>query len=202
MDLRGFRAFLNRFGRCPEPHPVQCMDAMLDPTLANRLAALATALDDAIHAETEDLSPSAVAALQTIRQDGPLAIQDVAKTIGLTHSATVRLIDRLEKDWLVRRLGRKGREVRVEVTARGRRRAAQFQDRRLNVAADLLTSLDEAERAALSPMLDKLLAATVADPETATRTCRSCEREGCRKAGCPVEQAARELPPAVAAPSR
>ena len=171
---------------------------MPDPTLANRLAALATALDDAIRADAEDLSPSAVAALQTIRQDGPLAIQDVARTIGLTHSATVRLIDRLEKDWLVRRLSRKGREVRVEVTARGRRRAGQFQERRLAVTNDLIAALDDGERVALAPILDKLLAAGVTDPETATRTCRSCEREGCRKAGCPVEQAARELPPAPA----
>lgn len=171
------------------------MMPMLDPTLANRLAALATALDDAVHAETEDLSPSAVAALQTIRQNGPLAIQDVAKTIGLTHSATVRLIDRLEKDWLVRRLGRKGREVRVEVTARGRRRASQFQDRRLAIADGLLEALEADERLALAGIVDKLLAASVVDADGAVRTCRSCEREGCRKAGCPVEAAARALPP-------
>lgn len=171
------------------------MWAMPDPTLANRLAALATALDDAVHAETEDLSPSAVAALQTIRQDGPLAIQDVARTIGLTHSATVRLVDRLEKDWLVRRLSRKGREVRVEATARGRRRASQFQERRLSIAGGLVDALDPEERAVLAGLVDKLLAASVADAEGAVRTCRSCEREGCRKAGCPVEAAARALPP-------
>lgn len=175
---------------------------MSDPLLANRLAALATAIDDAVHADTEDLSPSAVAALQTIRQDGPLAIQDVARTIGLTHSATVRLIDRLEKDWLVRRLSRKGREVRVEVTARGRRRATQFQDRRLTIAKDLLTALDDAERGALAGIVDKLLAASVGDHDGAARTCRSCEREGCRKAGCPVETAARALPPTPPAPTR
>lgn len=171
------------------------MVPMSDPTLANRLAALATALDDAVHADTEDLSPSAVAALQTIRQDGPLAIQDVARTIGLTHSATVRLVDRLEKDWLVRRLTRKGREVRVEATARGRRRASQFQERRLEIAGGLLDALDAPERDAFAIILDKLLAATVADAEGAARTCRACERDGCRKAGCPVEAAARILPP-------
>lgn len=171
------------------------MMPMSDPTLANRLAALATALDDAVHADTDDLSPSAVAALQSIRQDGPLAIQDVARTIGLTHSATVRLIDRLEKDWLVRRLSRKGREVRVEVTARGRRRASQFQDRRLAVAAGLLAGLDATELTALSGIVDKLLAASVLDVDGAARTCRSCERDGCRKVGCPVEAAARALPP-------
>lgn len=171
------------------------MVPMSDQTLANRLAALATALDDAVHAGTDDLSPSAVAALQSIRQDGPLAIQDVAKTIGLTHSATVRLIDRLEKDWLVRRLSRKGREVKVEVTARGRRRASQFQERRLAVANGLLTGLDASERAALDAIVDKLLAASVVDVEGAKQTCRACDRDGCRKAGCPVEAAAEALPP-------
>lgn len=172
------------------------MVPMPDPVLANRLAALATFLDDAVHAETDELSPSAVAALQSIRQDGPLAIQDVARTIGLTHSATVRLIDRLEKDWLVRRLSRRGREVRVEVTARGRRRASQFQEKRLAVAGGLIDALEAGEKLALAEILDKLLAASVADHDGATRTCRSCERDGCRKAGCPVEAAARALPPA------
>ena len=119
---------------------------MTERHVANRLAALATALDDAVHAEAEDASPSAVAALQTIRQMGPMAIQDVARVIGLTHSATVRLIDRLEKDWLVRRLTRKGREVRVEATARGRRHAGQFQDRRLTTAEGLLAVLDAEEQ--------------------------------------------------------
>lgn len=172
---------------------------MPDRHVANRLAALATALDDAIGAETDDLSPSAVAALQTVRQDGPMAIQDIAAIIGRTHSATVRLIDRLEKDWLVRRLSRKGREVRVEVTARGRRRGGQFQDRRLTTAETLLAALDPQERESFARALDKMLAASVTDAAGAARTCRVCERDGCREKGCPVTAAAERLaaPPSV-----
>ena len=166
---------------------------MPDLLAANRLAALATALDDAVHAETEDLSPSAVAALQTIRQDGPMAIQDVARVVGLTHSATVRLIDRLEKDWLVRRLTRKGREVRVETTARGRRRAGQFQDRRLAIAEQLLAALESEEREVLARSLDKMLAAAVADPGTGERICRDCDRDACRAKGCPVAAATEKM---------
>jgi DNA-binding MarR family transcriptional regulator len=172
---------------------------MPDRHVANRLAALATALDDAIHAETDDLSASAVAALQTVRQDGPMAIQDIARIVGLTHSATVRLIDRLEKDWLVRRLSRKGREVRVEATARGRRRAGQFQDRRLQVAETLLAALDAQERDALARALDKMLEASVVDAAGAARTCRACEREGCREKNCPITAAAARLPAAPSA---
>lgn len=178
---------------------MQCIVPMPETVLANRLAALATAIDDAVHADTDDLSASAVAALQAIRQEGPLAIQQVAKTIGLTHSATVRLIDRLEKDWLVRRLSRKGREVKVEATARGKRRATQFQERRLSVVDGLLATLDDAERTALGPILDRLLEASVLDADGAERTCRSCERDGCRKAGCPVARTAAALPPPTVA---
>lgn len=166
---------------------------MTDQLVANRLAALATALDDAVHAETEDLSPSAVAALQTIRQEGPLAIQDVARVVGLTHSATVRLIDRLEKDWLVRRLTRKGREVRVETTARGRRRAGQFQERRLAAASHLLAVLAPEEREVLARALDRMLAAAVVEPTTGERICRDCDRDVCRGAGCPVAAATEKL---------
>lgn len=169
---------------------------MSDKLLANRLAALATALDDAVHAETDGLSQSAVAALQVVRQNGPTAIQDIARIIGLTHSATVRLIDRLEKDWLVRRLSRKGREVKVEATARGRRRAATFQDKRLGTAEALIATLDADERAVLTRAVDKMLAAAVHDAEQAECVCRDCDREACRSAGCPVASAAAALPPA------
>lgn len=166
---------------------------MSDRTTANRLAAFATLLNDAIHADTDELSASAVAALHTIRQGGPMAIQDIARTIGLTHSATVRLIDRLEKDWLVRRLTRKGREVRVEVTARGRRRAGQFQDRRIAAAETLLAVLDDSERAVLAQAIDKMLDVPVDGRDSAERICRSCDRDGCREKDCPVQAAADRL---------
>lgn len=174
---------------------------MQQRTLANRLATFATLLHDTVHAETEELSPSAVAALQTLRQNGPTAIQDIARVIGLTHSATVRLVDRLEKDWLVRRLSRKGREVRVEVTARGRRRAGGFQERRIASADTLLAVLDAEEREVLGRALDKMLEVPVDGRDTAERICRACERDLCRGEACPVDAAADRLESAKAGPA-
>lgn len=173
---------------------------MQQRTLANRLAAFATLLHEAVHAETDDLSQSAVAALLTLRHSGPTAIQDIARVIGLTHSATVRLVDRLEKDWLVRRLTRKGREVRVEVTARGRRRAGTYQDRRIAAAETLIAVLETEEREVLLRALDKMLEVPVDGAESAERICRSCDRDGCRAEGCPVEAAAERFEAAKAAP--
>ena len=162
-------------------------------TIANRLAAFATLLHDAAHADTDELSASAVAALLTLRRDGPTAILDIARTIGLTHSATVRLIDRLEKDWLVRRMSRKGREVRVELTARGRRRAGQFQDRRIAAADTLMAVLDAAEIEVLARAVDKMLEVPIDGRATADHVCRSCDGDVCRGENCPVEAAAERL---------
>ncbi|MDK9697757.1 MAG: MarR family transcriptional regulator [Siculibacillus sp.] len=158
--------------------------------VANRLATFATLLADAVHADAEDLSASAAAALVTLRRNGPTAILDIARTIGLTHSATVRLIDRLEKDWLVRRLSRKGREVKVELTARGRRRAGQFQDKRIAAAETLMAVLDSDEIEVLARAVDKMLEVPIDGRETADHVCRACDGDGCRAENCPVDAAA------------
>jgi DNA-binding MarR family transcriptional regulator len=187
----------------PIVHMLGACDAsrMSHRTIANRLAAFATLLHDSVHAESDDLSASAAAALTTLRQNGPTAILDIARTIGLTHSATVRLVDRLEKDWLVRRLSRKGREVRVEVTARGRRRAGQFQDKRIAAAETLMAVLDAEELDVLGRALDKMLEVPVDGEETGDHICRACDKDGCRAEACPVATAAERLEAAKAQPA-
>jgi DNA-binding MarR family transcriptional regulator len=155
---------------------------------ANRLAALATALDDAMFAGVDAFSESAVAALHVIRRAEPIAIQDIAVRIGLTHSATVRLIDRLEKEWLVRRLSRRGREVMVEATARGKRKARELQDLRIAAAEAMLGMLDEDERDVLAGFLDRMLPVPVSGTAAGDHLCRLCDQGVCRgDETCPVE---------------
>jgi DNA-binding MarR family transcriptional regulator len=166
---------------------------MDDLILANRLAALATVLDDALAAGIEDLSPSAIAALQIVRQSEPVSIGRIATGVGLTHSATVRLVDRLEKEWLVRRLARKSREVMVVTTTRGKRRATELAKRRIEAAGVLLTVLSPAERAVLASAIDRMLTVPIDGSATAERVCRLCFREPCREAGCPVEAAGQRM---------
>lgn len=167
---------------------------MQDRVLANRLAALATALDDAVFAGVDGLSESAVAALIVIRRAEPIPIQDIARAVGLTHSATVRLVDRLEKEWLVRRLTRRGREVMVETTARGKRRARDLQDLRIGASEALIGVLDEAEREALGGLLDRMLGVPVGGSPDGDRICRLCDQGVCRGAAdCPVEAAGRRM---------
>ncbi|ODN70493.1 MarR family transcriptional regulator [Methylobrevis pamukkalensis] len=136
--------------------------------VADKLAIVAQAVIDAIEGDTDGLSPSAVAALISLKARGILSIGTVAQLTGLTHSAAVRLVDRLEKDWLVRRQRRAGREVMVELTSRGRRRAGQLQEKRLAVTGSFLGHLSAADASALDAILSRLIAGLVAgsaDPD-------------------------------------
>lgn len=160
---------------------------------ANRLAACALALSDGLF-EGEDLSPSAIAALLSLAGGERRTIGEIAAIVGLTHSASVRLIDRLEKDWLVRRGARKGREVNVELTARGRHRAASLSKKRASFVGRLLDRLPLEERETLAQSVNQLLRLLVPDASDAgARACRFCDVNGCGP-DCPVPKLDGALP--------
>ncbi|WP_156453249.1 MarR family winged helix-turn-helix transcriptional regulator [Polycladidibacter hongkongensis] len=125
--------------------------------IADQLSAISTALEDASINSYGDLSSSAVAAMLAMRKTPGISIGTVAKEVQLSHSATVRLIDRLEKDWLVRRLRRRGREVMVELTVRGQRKAEELAEARNNAAASMLAGLDEDGMQQLSALMARVL---------------------------------------------
>ncbi|MBH0238527.1 MarR family winged helix-turn-helix transcriptional regulator [Methylobrevis albus] len=147
--------------------------------VSNKLATLAFAVVDAIGADTEELSPSAMAALISLKVRGPMAIGDVAGIVGLTHSAAVRLVDRLEKDWLVRRQRRVGREVMVELTSRGKRRAGTLQEKRLQAARSFLAHIPGDQREAFLAMIDQMLETKVEAGIDPLRICRMCTGVAC-----------------------
>ncbi|SON54129.1 MarR family protein [Hartmannibacter diazotrophicus] len=147
--------------------------------VSNKLAALAQAIVDAADDATEDLSPSAAAALMSLKARGPQSVGTVAQLVGLTHSAAVRLVDRLEKDWLVRRQRRGGREVMVELTSRGKRRASTLQEKRIIAAEGFVKDLNPSEIGALDLLLHRLLDAVVEDGGDIGRLCRMCDTGTC-----------------------
>jgi len=160
-------------------HPGETIGRMDEMSLANKLAALALAVTEAMLSGVEDLAPSAIAALISIREGDPMSIGEIAAVVGLTHSAAVRLVDRLEKEWLVRRQRRVGREVMVEITSRGRRRAQQLQENRLAAMARVLAPLSGEERAALDGLVDRVIGGIAPATVPAARFCRMCRRDGC-----------------------
>lgn len=152
---------------------------MEETSLANKLAAVALAVTDAMLSKTEDLAPTAVAALITIRDREPLSIGEIAAVVGLTHSAAVRLVDRLEKDWLVRRQRRVGREVMVEITSRGKRRAQQLQDMRLEAVGSFLATLAPESRVVLDDLVNQMIKKLATGDLVLDQFCRMCRRGSC-----------------------
>lgn len=147
--------------------------------LSNKLAALALAITEAAMAPDDDLAPTAVAALITAANTEPLSIGEIAAVVGLTHSATVRLVDRLEAADLFRRQRRIGREVLVEITVAGRRRAQGLQERRLAKAGAFLEGLSADETELLDGLIGRMLRAHVARGHDRQRVCRMCSRAHC-----------------------
>lgn len=168
------------------PHPART---------ANLLGALALSLADRVRLATEDASDLAggePAALVTLAQHPDQPIEVLRRTLGLTHSGAVRLVDRLEEaGLLVRGSAGRGRTLALELTAAGQAVSARVIGERRAALEQVLAPLSATERAALDPLLGKLLGGLTADRQDARRICRLCDERLCeRQAPCPVDVAA------------
>lgn len=173
---------------------------------ANLLGALSLAVADRMNTAVEAvaaLGPSAPAALAAMHefQDGG-SVTQLSSVLGLTHSGTVRLVDRLAAEGLVERVGAAdARAVAVVLTPRGRHTAAQILQARETSLVSALAGLspDEVENLAgtMETMLTTVTLARV--EERAARTdnranpwlCRLCDLTACGRSegNCPVNNA-------------
>jgi MarR family transcriptional regulator, negative regulator of the multidrug operon emrRAB len=181
-----------------------------EPRTANLLGSLSLALADRLRAGTEAAAghagsgPAALAALSTYL-DGT-SIDELGRSLGLTQSAAVRLVDRLEESGLVERgRGVDGRSVSVLMTAAGRRAGRKILDARHRAVGEVLESLSPSERRMLTGVCEKLLGGLTASHADARRICRLCDPDACGHddGRCPVTRAADLAgahPDAVAAP--
>lgn len=158
---------------------------------ANLIGALVLALADALKAETDaraEHSAAAPAALVTIGFYPGESIDRLSQTLGLSHSATVRLVDRLAADALVdRRGGVNGRTSALHLTRRGKVRMHSILDGRRRVLTEALSPLSADERALLTGLMEKLLGALTRDRKHADHICRLCDERVCPGETCPVE---------------
>ncbi len=152
------------------------------------MAAASVAITDRIQDPT--LSASATAALLTIAEWQPIGARELAGIVGLSQSATVRLVDELVSAGLARRLDKKGRAVPLALTAAGKRRARSLQTRRLEIAGQALARLAPEDRVALEKALPALLAGITTGRACARHLCRFCDFTTCRTGPCPVAAAA------------
>ena len=125
------------------------------------------------------------AALVVIGYDlGPTNDQ-LRRILGLSHSGTVRLVDRLVLDGLVeRREGRDKREIALYVTRRGKALREQILKDRLAAIRPLLSPLSEDEQESLWALLHKMLSAMTTDDIERRNLCRLCDNRVCTD--CPI----------------
>jgi MarR family transcriptional regulator, negative regulator of the multidrug operon emrRAB len=173
---------------------------------ANVLGALSLVVADRMNAAVEaiaTLGPSAPAALAAMHEflDGG-SVTQLSSVLGLTHSGTVRLVDRLAAEGLVERVGAQdGRAVSVVLTERGRRTAERILQARAKSLASALSALSPDEIDNLAAALDTMLTTvTLARAEErSARTsdrpqpwlCRLCDFAACGRSegNCPVNNA-------------
>jgi DNA-binding MarR family transcriptional regulator len=164
---------------------------------ANLLGALSLAVVDRLRAATESgasqggSAPAALISLAGYLEGRPIdALRD---PLGLTHSAAVRVVDRLAGGGLVRRSrGDDRRSVAVELTPAGRDAAERALAARAEALERALGVLSVAERAELARLHEKLLTAMTDGRASARHTCRLCDSEACghHQGRCPVTRGA------------
>lgn len=164
---------------------------------ANLLGAVSLAVSDRIRAAAErgaaqgGSAPAALVSLATYLDGSP--IDAVRGPLRLTHSATVRVVDRLVAAGLVRRReGPDRRSVAVELTPEGHRAAAEAVRARGEALEEALSELDPNERTELARLHSKILQALTDGRSAAGNICRLCDSHACghEQGRCPVTQAA------------
>jgi DNA-binding MarR family transcriptional regulator len=151
---------------------------------ANLLGTVGLAVSDRIRAAGEDESglggsaPIAIVALSTYLAERPL--EEIADAFGITASAVVRLVDRLEREGLAQRKpGPDGRRISVRLTAKGDRQAKAILARRERELTGVLGVLSAAEQRELTRLHEKLLARLPDGVPGARRVCRFCDVQAC-----------------------
>lgn len=149
------------------------------------------------------LGPSAPAALTALHEflDGG-SVTQLSSVLGLTHSGTVRLVDRLAAEGLVNRVAAQdGRAVSVVLTRSGRRMALRIRQVRETSLTSALSALTSDEVDNLAAALDTMLTTvTLARAEQRSAhshdrpqpwLCRLCDFAACgrREGNCPVDNA-------------
>jgi MarR family transcriptional regulator, negative regulator of the multidrug operon emrRAB len=160
---------------------------------ANLLGSVGLAVSDRLRTAGEEelgltgSAPMAVVALSTYLADKPL--EEIAAAFGITPSAVVRLVDRLEREGLARRdPGPDGRRVSVRLTGKGHRQADAILARRQQELDSVLGALSVPEQRELTRLHEKLLAHLPEDVAGARRVCRFCDVHACGHydGRCPV----------------
>ncbi len=164
----------------------------------NVVGALVVALGDRLRDATEDaagMSGPLPAALASLREwAGGRTVDTLAGGLRLSHSRTVRVIDRLEAEGLAvrERDPADGRGVLVRLTPAGERTATAVLAAREAVLTAALHGLAPRERRRLAALVERALGELTTGRRSAGANCRLCDSGACGhyEGRCPVTRAA------------
>jgi MarR family transcriptional regulator, negative regulator of the multidrug operon emrRAB len=177
-----------------------------DDRLVNLLGALAVGLYDAAvgdvaaHAALDGTASAALVVLLDLARSG--SVQALSRLVGLSHSGTVRLVNRLAEAGLVeRRPGPDAHTIAVRLTRRGRAAAVRIRAGRHAAIVAALTGLTGPQREQLAATCELLIANLTAGrlaqrdaggQPSGGALCRMCDPVACgRLAGnCPAARMA------------
>lgn len=160
---------------------------------ANLLAALAgdvTGLLDARLKAHPSQTSSSAAALNVLGFWEGCSNAELSRVLGLSHTATVRLIDKLEAEGLVvAGPGVDRRSVALNLTPAGEARSRELLKGRCAAVAEVVDVLSEDEQAQLARLLDKILTSRAGDDFRTAHICRLCDETACPPDECPMHRA-------------
>jgi MarR family transcriptional repressor of emrRAB len=165
---------------------------MADARTVNLLGAFMTGLHDQLaqRLERESAIPGdGPAALVAIAYNEGRTVEFLRKTLSLSHSWTVRVVEKLEKAGLVqKKTGTDRRAVALYVTEQGKRKVQGIVRARRRCLDEVLAALPAKDHKKLTSMLERMLDVLTGDEDSAEAICKLCEVDVCPQNRCPVTQ--------------
>ncbi|GAA2212128.1 hypothetical protein GCM10009850_075900 [Nonomuraea monospora] len=163
----------------------------------NLYGACALVADDAVRRAWQSALPgksdSLVSALVALATFGDLFVDELSRTLFLSHSGATRLVNRLqEAGWATRHAGDDDadrRRVLVSLTPEGQQVVGDVLTARQKALAELLEPLSPQQREQLSGILETILHVHGSDGRSLHTTCRMCDHRVC--VPCPTLEAHR-----------
>ena len=159
---------------------------------ANLQAALATDIGEHVEDELKthpNQTDSAVAALNVMSFWEGITNSDLARALRLSHTATVRLVDKLEAQGLVEaRSGEDRRATHLYLTTAGTKAVQPALTARCLAVEGYLTKLTSAEEKQLAALLEKMIRPLATDDLAGVHFCRLCDFTSCHPDKCPMHE--------------
>lgn len=164
----------------------------------NLLGAFALAITDKMREETEKAAGQGgmvPAALVQVGGEPGQSIDHLRRCLGLSHSATVRVVMQLEeKGWLLktRSHAQDARMATLNLTAAGEVVRARVLAARQGLLQSVMKTLPGPAHQHLTNLLELMLPRLIHSSDAADHVCRLCDLQVCPQDICPAEPEKRE----------